>query len=245
MNKNLKKTLTTIILAVFFIINDINVFAADAPRIVVGNTTCKTGESISIPVTIENNSGIIALYCNIEYDNEKVKLVSVDNGTVLTDPSHSGSIDTNPFRLCFDMSLSVENNTSNGVITTLNFDVLPDAEIGETTITLSYDPDEIYDYNLNNVHFEVINGILSITSDDKKESNEEIVETTTTVYEESSEEAAEVMTTIPTEPETSDESVESVNNGLLFSNIIILPVAIIIISILAVIIIKIKKRKNS
>jgi len=153
-----------VITLISILLTDVTAFAAGTPTITVGSASGKPGETVSIPVTIENNSGIIALYCDIAYDDSQLKLTKVTNGNVLEGPGHSGSLTTNPYRLCFDMSLAPANNTKNGVIVTLQFEIIPAAKTGETAITITYDPEEIYDYNLKNVNFEKRNGKISINS---------------------------------------------------------------------------------
>jgi hypothetical protein len=116
-------------------------------------------------VTISNNSGIIALYCSVEYDATQLKLTKVTNGSVLTNPMHSGSLDTKPYKLCFDMSLASENNSDNGVIATLDFEILPTATTGDKAVSITYNPDEIYDFDLENVSFDLVNGEVTVGSE--------------------------------------------------------------------------------
>ena len=148
----------------FYIINGkIEIQEPGIPTVTVGENAGTPGSTgIEIPVTIENNPGIVAFYVNIGYDSSKIKLTGVTNGTVLTDPAHSGSITTNPYRLCFDMGLSPTNNTSNGVVATLMFEIPETAEPGDAVINITYDPNEIYDVKMNNVFFEKINGKITV-----------------------------------------------------------------------------------
>ena len=161
--KILKIMTITLLLAISLSIS-ITAFAVPVPTITIGSASGKPGETVSIPVLIENNSGIIALYCDVSYDGSSLKLTEVTNGDVLTGPAHSGSLTTNPYRLCFDMSLASENNTKNGIIATLEFEILPAAKSGDSAITITYNPDEIYDFNLNNVRFETQNGKVAVNS---------------------------------------------------------------------------------
>lgn len=149
----------------------VTAFATELPTITIGSASGKPGETVSIPVSIENNSGIVALYCSIDYDDTQLKLVKVTNSSVLTDPAHSGSLTTNPYRLCFDMSIASKNNINNGVIATLDFEILSSAKSGDTILAISYNPEEIYDYNLENVHFDILSGKVSVDSKDMEPSN--------------------------------------------------------------------------
>lgn len=136
--------------------------SGDGATVAVGTVSGKPGEVVDVPVSIENNPGIVAFYINISYDASKLKLIGVTNGSVLNDPSHSGSYRENPYRLCFDMGLSTVNNTNNGVVATLSFEILASAEVGNTPVTCTYNPNEIYDIDYQNVPFNIINGNIEV-----------------------------------------------------------------------------------
>lgn len=140
----------------------ITVVETETPSITVGTAFGKPGETVDVPVSIADNSGIVSLNVSIAYDNTKLRLTGVSNGTVLTDPAHSGSLDTNPYKLCFAMDLSPTNVTENGVIATLHFEILATATQGDTAISVDYNPNEIYDINYNNVYFEKVNGKITV-----------------------------------------------------------------------------------
>lgn len=148
--------------------SNVATFAAEVPTITAGSASGKPGETVSVPVSIENNSGIIAFYCSVSYDDTQLKLIKVTNSSTLTDPAHSGSLTTNPYRLCFDMSIASQNNTNNGIVATLDFEILSTAKSGDTKIAISYNPEEVYDYNLNNVHFDILSGKVSIVAEQNK-----------------------------------------------------------------------------
>ena len=54
------------------------------------------------------------------------------------------------------------DNTTNGVVALLTFRVKEGAPIGVTDITLSYDPEDVYDANYDNVGFRVENGGVEV-----------------------------------------------------------------------------------
>jgi hypothetical protein len=162
-----KTIISTLFAVVLLLTASLPTFAARATTITVGDAAGKPGDTISIPISISGNTGIIALYCGIEYDATKIKLTKVTDGSVLSGGMHSGALTENPYRLCFDMSLDPKNNMNNGVVATLEFEILQTAESGNTIIGLNYNPEEIYDFNLNNVHFDIVSGQVSIESPNK------------------------------------------------------------------------------
>jgi hypothetical protein len=144
----------------------IYVEAATAPTITVGTVSGAQGETVEVPVSISGNPGIVSFYISVAFDDSKVKLTGVQNGTVLNDPSHSGTLTTNPYKLCFAMDLSPVNNTENGVIATLSFEILKSFKPGDTAITVDYNPNEIYDIDYNNVTFNKVNGKITVSEAD-------------------------------------------------------------------------------
>ncbi|MBR2319607.1 MAG: dockerin type I repeat-containing protein [Clostridia bacterium] len=54
------------------------------------------------------------------------------------------------------------DNTTNGVVVLLTFRVKEGVPVGNTAITLSYNADDVYDQNFENVGFRVENGTVEI-----------------------------------------------------------------------------------
>ncbi|MDR0918222.1 MAG: hypothetical protein LBM93_03080 [Oscillospiraceae bacterium] len=166
-----QKTLVSTVFSILLLLMTfISVFATETPTIMVGTAEGKPGDTISIPISISGNTGIIAFYCGIDYDNTQIKLTKVTNGSVLTGAAHSGTLTAKPYRLCFDMSLGLNNNTNNGIVATLEFEILQTAVSGNSKIVITYNPEEIYDYNLNNVYFDIVFGSVVIDSPNKETS---------------------------------------------------------------------------
>lgn len=132
----------------------------NAPAVVVSNVTAKAGDTFTVDVSIKNNSGIIGLRAHLEYDADVLELVSIVAGEKFADTSF-GPLTQNPMSILWDGSLD-SNCTTNGVVATLTFKVKEDAEPGETALTVTYDPDDIYDSNWDNVEFAVENGTVTI-----------------------------------------------------------------------------------
>ncbi|MCL2109425.1 MAG: cohesin domain-containing protein [Oscillospiraceae bacterium] len=136
------------------------------PVITLGVASGRPEATVDIPLSIANNSGIIAFNVNIGFDRAKLKLVGVTNGEVFNDPVFSGTYETYPFRLCYDMATSPDNVTKNGIVATLSFEILPSVQAGDVEISIDYDPEEIFDVKYNNIHFDKINGKIVVTESD-------------------------------------------------------------------------------
>ena len=134
----------------------------NAPTITVGTVSGKPGETISVPVSISNNSGLVQFYSTLNYDSTKLTLISITDGTVFTDDAHGNDLTKVPFSLNWDMSTASENNTGNGTIVTLNFVIKSDTEPGDIAITVK--PSFVSDYNLNIISFFDVAGKVTVNS---------------------------------------------------------------------------------
>ena len=69
--------------------------------------------------------------------------------------------------MCFGTSLILyENITTNGVIATLTFRILDTAAAGKSDIVLTYDPNDVYDVNMDNVAFATVAGSVTVEAEE-------------------------------------------------------------------------------
>ena len=146
-------TLTLLVSTLFVV----TAFAANNElKVTVGNVSGKAGQSVSVPVTVSDNPGLVQFYSELIYDTSKLTLESIIAGAVFTDAAHGNNLSVSPFALNWDMSTASSNNISNGVIVTLNFIIKDDVALGEIPVTVT--PSYIADFNLERVDFEAIEG---------------------------------------------------------------------------------------
>ena len=131
----------------------------NAPTFVVSNATAKVGNTFTVAVSTKNNIGIVSLKLKVGYDAEVLELVSVE-GKDFDSPSF-GPLDKNPVTINWEDVLS-DNNTTDGAVALLTFKVKDDATAGTTEITITYNPNDVYDYNMDNVEFATENGTINI-----------------------------------------------------------------------------------
>ena len=135
-----------------------------APHFKVESAAGKAGSEVKVVISIKNNPGIITAYLNIGYDATKLQLMGYEDLKLLPDGSFS-ALDANPFKAQWDGALLPGNLTANGDILVLTFKILEGCQIGDVTdVTVTYNPNEIYDFNMNNVKFAVVNGTVTVTS---------------------------------------------------------------------------------
>lgn len=95
----------------------------------VQNTSAMPGESIVVPVLIENNPGIAGFSFDLSYDDSILTLKSVTTGEALT----AGQISTNGNVVNW---YTMDNITTSGTILNLTFQVSDQAVAGESEISV-------------------------------------------------------------------------------------------------------------
>ena len=155
-----------VLLCFCFILNNVSMQAmadaSDTGKISIGNVSCKPGDTVSVPVRLDKNPGIVSIYLSIKYDESVMKLNSITDTGLLTD-YQSGDIKQNPFTLSWEMASISENNESTGELVVLNFSILEDGSAGDYDITVSeYGSGNVYDIDLNDVTFEYVAGTITI-----------------------------------------------------------------------------------
>lgn len=136
---------------------------ANAPVFAVENVSARAGEQVKVKVQLKNNPGIISAVLNVSYDQSKLKLVGAEDAKLLPNGTFSNSYETYPFILSWEDSTAAENITANGTLAVLTFEVGADCVIGDmAAVTLSFDPSNVYDKNMNNVALDVVNGTVTV-----------------------------------------------------------------------------------
>jgi hypothetical protein len=127
---------------------------SDGPAISVGSITGKAGDRVVIPISLENNSGIIVMRLSVDFDNKALRLLKVEDQGKLNGSMHPPVSDSPCILLWADPFSSV-NNTFSGKIVDLHFEILEDVVPGESKVTVTYGPNDIFNKDLELVSFEV------------------------------------------------------------------------------------------
>ena len=135
----------------------------NVPTIVVSSGVALIGKQVKVSISLENNPGITAMLLNVNYDTDKLQLVSVDDKGNLGTAVHSDSL-KNPYTLSWANDTATENIKYNGEVVVLTFNVLKDAQLGETPVTVTYNYDDygIIDKDMNPIAFEVVDCVVEI-----------------------------------------------------------------------------------
>ncbi len=211
----MKKT-TAILLSVLIIVLVIcNAFASNvANRIYADTATVESGETLTIPVKIENNEGFMGFAVVVTYDADVFAPISVSKNSMLSG-MFNDSIATstnNSFKVVFT---GTGNVTVDGELFNIVFDVADDVS-GKYEIGLSYSQPDTFNENWDNVVFacediELIvtkNGTTATTTVTTTQPTTIIITESTTQKQETT--TTQITTTEPstTEPVTTEPSVE-------------------------------------
>jgi len=138
--------------------------ADGTPTFAVSEAQAGVGEEVVLTVSAENNPGIACFELVIGYDANVLEWVDVKRG------SWSGIWDCAVGESA--LWLDADNNTESGALFTLTFLVKDGAPLGESAVTVSYDPDDVFDENENNVHFDIAAGGVEVVGDSSGTEND-------------------------------------------------------------------------
>lgn len=124
----------------------------------------RRGETVQVSVELSENPGIVATMLHLSYDPQALTLTAVDNGSVFDSEvfQPGGDFAAVPFTVFWQDALALEDNTANGRLVTFTFAVSEDAPLGETPVTITYEPDSTFNKQLQNAVFTVENDGITV-----------------------------------------------------------------------------------
>ena len=133
------------------------------PTLTVESTSTRTGSTVDVQITIQNNPGILGATLALRYD-DKLTLTAATAGDAfstlsLTKPGQFAS----PCQFIWDGESLEDEDIIDGTILTLTFQVAADAAPGsELPVRISYVPGDLIDKDLKSVSAEITNGIVTV-----------------------------------------------------------------------------------
>ncbi len=131
----------------------------EGPAFYLDYVSGQAGETVTVALRIKDNPGIVSMRVDIGYDSEVLELLAIEGG--IFNQTSFGPLENNPISVNWFNTLE-ENNESNGVVATLTFKIKDEAPLGVSPITISYKEVDVYDFDMNNVHFEIANGQVAV-----------------------------------------------------------------------------------
>ena len=146
----------------------------------IESVTGTIGETISVPITIKDNPGIISLVTEISYDNSALSFKGVNKSADFwksATMTPGGDLNAQPYRIIWYDGLSNSDFTEDGTLAELSFEVL---KTGSHVIDLSISSSDTFNNNFVKVPFEVKNGVIEVVSSTTSTTTSKSVTTTTT-----------------------------------------------------------------
>ena len=138
------------------------VMAEGVPTFAVSSATANPGDTVDITINIENNPGITSAAMDVKFPDELTL-----TGVTLERNTYTGPFNgpqsfpvKNSARLNWANGLA-DTDTS-GLFATLTFAVSDTAAEGTYAITVTYDPDDVFNVAEDNIDFHVSNGSITI-----------------------------------------------------------------------------------
>ncbi len=139
------------------------VFAEELTKMTVQveSVTGKPGDEVNVKINLKNNSGISSLKFDVGYDS-MLTLKNVELGSGF-DYATSPTPYKNPQTI--SMMSPLEESTANGTVATLTFAISEDApDKYEANVTLTYDPEDVFDGDFNNVDVKMVDGKVTVST---------------------------------------------------------------------------------
>lgn len=130
------------------------------PAFQVETVQAKAGDTVTVQISALNNPGIASVKFLMEYDTQKLEL------TKIVYNNNWGGMFQQPQTMNSPVTLTWFDGTGDytvkdSVFATLTFAVLEGVS-GDADITLTYDPEDVYNITETNVYFDVENGKVQV-----------------------------------------------------------------------------------
>ena len=159
------KKIVSVLLSIILIIS-ISSIAGNAQEVIpcfeVVGGSAEVGGTVDVNIKVKNNPGITSLQVKVEYSNKDLELVGFDDKELFGNPVTHSELSNNPMIISWFDNNST-NKTNSGILVTLRFRIKENAE--PSNITLTYDADNVFNINFDNVYFQVVNGTVDIKTD--------------------------------------------------------------------------------
>ncbi len=142
-------------------IREVTVVPEDAPAFVVDDVKACYGKTFTVAIRTRNNPGVVSYRLNVHYDSDLLELVSAEEGAFAG--ITFGPTTANPFTMTWCDTVHPDN-TSDDVVVYLTFRAKEGVDPTETSISLTYDLDDVYNTAWESVYFYPVCGTVQLTT---------------------------------------------------------------------------------
>ena len=167
----MKRRISAIFLtiALLFTLTSTALAAESTPTVQLSSATAAAGDTVSVSISLANNPGIISLRLSVSYDTSVMTLTGIeDKGCFqsVTFADDAGKMASSPYMILWNSATAAQPCTANGVIATLKFAVKADAAGGTYPVSVSYQTEDILDFDLHSVAFATKNAAVTVQGAD-------------------------------------------------------------------------------
>lgn len=160
MKKNLRIVFTlAMVLCLLLSIFTVQAHADAEPGFELTSTSGVVGDTVEVSLILHENPGITALSVQVGYSAADLELLSIDNAGLFSDRITTSKLSANPVSISWYASDS-SDDTSSGTLAVLKFRIKEGAK--NSTLTVTYDEDNVFNSNFDNVHFTTADGTVNI-----------------------------------------------------------------------------------
>ncbi|MBR4911105.1 MAG: hypothetical protein IKZ47_07305 [Clostridia bacterium] len=141
------------------IIPPLEIIDENAPQVIIENKKATAGKTVEVKISLKNNPGIASMKLQLAFGNDLTLTNVVFNNEIggnFQQPQNYNS----PVLLNWYNGL--ENVNGDFVFATLTFKVNENATMGEKSITVTYNPEDVYNIAEQNITFAVTGGKINV-----------------------------------------------------------------------------------
>ena len=133
--------------------------SVDDFAVIFDSVTASSGDTVDVTVRILNNPGVASMGLNVKY-NSDLTLTSISFNSAMGGVFTQPPLTNNPVKLNWYSALS--NVEGDYLFVTLTFKISDSAEPGRKIIAATYDPDDVYNIDEDNLDLTVVNGYVTV-----------------------------------------------------------------------------------
>jgi len=145
--------------------SDMLIFSADDPTFAMGTAAGKKGDTVEIPLSIENNPGIIGAVLWFDFDDTVLAFRGYEDTGLLIGALHPPVYPRSPLTLSWMDLEGNKNNYENGIVVILTFEILDDENVLPGDYQIKNSDATVVSTGLEYISFEFVNGIVTVQED--------------------------------------------------------------------------------
>lgn len=135
---------------------------SDSPTFVIDSVEANAGDTnVAVNVAVKNNPGVASILLEVVYNKDNLTLTNFTYNSEVLAGCSTVPFNANAFAPCLNMVNGTQNVQGDWIFATLYFDVKSTA-IGSCPITVSYDEDNVYNIDEDNIPFIITGGAINV-----------------------------------------------------------------------------------